>query len=319
MTKYSFNKTPVSIDRLTREVQHSPIIIALDHMDFTSPNLDIYFRDTLSETDETILNELVAAHSGLPLPDNTPFPVTTTNPKTPDGRDYIATNRIGPGFTLYPTGAGDNIANGTYGNGPDVLLTMAAPTQVFQMLNNWYVVGGHTVWEGANLDDYFNGWIVAPATTGITANGGGTGNHDKYAIPGTGGTAHMMIPNLNNTGAYDLNLAGTLTNCPTILSATPVPSAGGGGWYDFNSDTNVLTVNPSHNGNFNLYDFPINLFKLATRIRGTATNGGQIHLEATDVVGKLIFNSWQLKVTFTTTKESARLFIWLMTAAKKNI
>ena len=70
MTKYSFNKALVSIDRLTLEIQQSSIVTAVDHMDFTSPNLDVYFRATLSSPDETTLNSLVAAHSGLPLPQN---------------------------------------------------------------------------------------------------------------------------------------------------------------------------------------------------------------------------------------------------------
>jgi hypothetical protein len=319
MNSYQYTQA-VNPDRLTQDIQQSSIVTALDHIDTVGTSVTIWFKAALSSGDQTTLDAVVAATINSPLVNIVPALVETVAPKTPDNRDLVATNRIGPGYTLYPTGAGDNMSTGAYGTGPDLLLTQAAPTQNFQLLNNWYIVGGHANWEGASLDDMLNGWIVAPGTTGATGStGGNTGNVDKYAIPGTGGTLHMFIPNQTSTGAFNLNLAGTLANCPTVLQCTPVPSAGGGGWYDYDSDTNVLTVNPSMQGNFNLYDFPINLFKLCNRIRGTAVNGGQTNLEATDTVGKLLYNTWQLKVTLTTTNSSMRVALWLMAAAKKNL
>ena len=76
MTKYSYSKTPVAIDRLTQEVQQSAILTALDHMDYTSPNLDVYFKADLSVEDQAILDALVLVHGGLPLPVNTTQPVS---------------------------------------------------------------------------------------------------------------------------------------------------------------------------------------------------------------------------------------------------
>lgn len=67
MTSYNFTKTPVSIDRLTQEVQQSAIVTALDHMTTLGSALTVTFKATLSETDEDILNDLVDVHSGTPL------------------------------------------------------------------------------------------------------------------------------------------------------------------------------------------------------------------------------------------------------------
>lgn len=79
-TKYTYTistafSNGVAADRLTQEIQTSAIVIALDHIATSGDDCDIWFKDPLSGGDQTILNGLVAAHSGLALPDNTPQPV----------------------------------------------------------------------------------------------------------------------------------------------------------------------------------------------------------------------------------------------------
>lgn len=70
MTMYSYTKTPVSLDRLTQEIQQSSIVTALDHMVLFGAALDIYFKSTLSSEDETTLSSIVTAHDGTPLSEN---------------------------------------------------------------------------------------------------------------------------------------------------------------------------------------------------------------------------------------------------------
>lgn len=73
MYQYTISQFPnnkFSIDRLTREIQSSPIVIALDYINTTVSIVDIYFKDELSEIDEGILNNIIANHSGEPLPEN---------------------------------------------------------------------------------------------------------------------------------------------------------------------------------------------------------------------------------------------------------
>lgn len=80
MTTYSYTKTPCAIDRLTQEIQQSPIVTALDHMNLFGSALDILFKADLSDTDKSLLDALVAAHAGQPLPQNTVTPVTVQAP-----------------------------------------------------------------------------------------------------------------------------------------------------------------------------------------------------------------------------------------------
>lgn len=66
-TTYSYTKT-TDIPRLTQEIGTSSIVTALDHMNLTGTALSIIFKDILSTADNTTLDAVVAAHSGLPLP-----------------------------------------------------------------------------------------------------------------------------------------------------------------------------------------------------------------------------------------------------------
>lgn len=80
--QYQYTKSPVNLPRLELEIQESAIITALDHMNYSTPTLDVYFKADLSQGDETILDALVVAHSGEPLPDS--------NPTTSDGYPIFA-------------------------------------------------------------------------------------------------------------------------------------------------------------------------------------------------------------------------------------
>jgi hypothetical protein len=57
----------VATDRLTQEIQQSSIVTALDYINTNADACNIYFKAALSGTDQTTLNGIVAAHSGVPL------------------------------------------------------------------------------------------------------------------------------------------------------------------------------------------------------------------------------------------------------------
>lgn len=71
-TTYNFTKS-TDIPRLSKEIQDSSIVTIVDHMTLTGTSLAILFKDVLSQADETTLNGLITAHSGLPLPNPTPI------------------------------------------------------------------------------------------------------------------------------------------------------------------------------------------------------------------------------------------------------
>lgn len=65
---YSYEKTPVNIDRLTMEIKNSSMSVDAIAMNFFEGNLEIEFENTLSSSDEAVLDDLVTDHSGSPIP-----------------------------------------------------------------------------------------------------------------------------------------------------------------------------------------------------------------------------------------------------------
>ena len=64
---FSYTKSPVSVERLTSEIQNSDISVALNHISVFGDNLDVYFKDDLDPADIATLDALVAAHTGEPM------------------------------------------------------------------------------------------------------------------------------------------------------------------------------------------------------------------------------------------------------------
>lgn len=62
-----FPNGKVATDRLTEEIRASAIITALDAIVTSGDNCDVWFKDALSSGDETILDGIVAVHSGESL------------------------------------------------------------------------------------------------------------------------------------------------------------------------------------------------------------------------------------------------------------
>lgn len=318
MTKYSYSiasDTPnqmVSPSRLENEIKESAIVTAIDRIETAGDVIDVWMKAALSGGDETLLDGLVGAHSGEPLPD-TSLPVSLPDVKLEDGRLYVAQNRVPPGYTLYVTGEADNIATGGFGGGAQMKFDAANTVREFQLLSHSYAIGARAQWQGCSIDCYFKATLIAPACSGFT---NAAGDFDKVSL---GGGFNMFKPVTAGTGAWTGNLSDKLTSTQ-ILKATPVPVAGNVGWFDYNSDTNILTANMAQQGGYNLYDFPINLHAFARKVWGKAD--GETSLMVEGLVGKLLFNAWKIKIEFaleggTLSTEKAALFF--IAATQRNI
>jgi hypothetical protein len=75
-TKYGYTKSPVDIGRLSSEILAEPgITTTLLYCNFKGPNtLDIFFDSSLSESEETLLDAIVANHIGEPIPEEAILP-----------------------------------------------------------------------------------------------------------------------------------------------------------------------------------------------------------------------------------------------------
>lgn len=81
-----FPNGKVDSSRLTQEIQQSPIVTALDRIDTGGDTCNIWFKAALSLGDATLLDGLVAVHSGLPL---APSPVVAELTSPTNAKDKI--------------------------------------------------------------------------------------------------------------------------------------------------------------------------------------------------------------------------------------
>ena len=93
-TKYTylisaFPHQKVASNRLTLEIRDSVIVTALDYISTDDTGCDIWFKDGLTSEDKTLLDGIVAAHSGEPLPqpgfESDGTPIVSMKQKQPDG------------------------------------------------------------------------------------------------------------------------------------------------------------------------------------------------------------------------------------------
>lgn len=226
-------------------------------------------------------------------------------------------NRVPNGYSLYVTGASDNITTGDYGTGNKLKFDSTNPTRNFQLLEHYYAIGARVTWESCTIDNYFTATLIAPASTSPINQ---TGDYNKIeVIPSSG--LNIIIPTTPGTGSWDLDLTSKLTNT-NVLKSTPVPAPGNTGYFDYDSPTNTLTVNTLGTGGYNLYDFDINLHSFGRYVWASSANGSIAELDVSGLVGKMLYNSWKIKLEFhkdMSSLGSEQAAVTFITATKKNI
>jgi hypothetical protein len=73
-TKYVYQKE-MDISSLVIQIQASPIVTVLDHIDVTGNETDVWFKDVLSANDQTTLNTVVTNYTYITPPANPPTKV----------------------------------------------------------------------------------------------------------------------------------------------------------------------------------------------------------------------------------------------------
>jgi hypothetical protein len=162
---YQYIKSPIDIDRLTLEIQQSAIVIALSSVTVLGAQADIDFKAELSSGDKTILDGIVASHTGEPLPSAEPSvkisePVQVSempDPKPFAAPDYRTKLDGTPSITNIPAGQ-------------TVALDYVLPEER-------YVSGGTLIVKNAEFGDYVTaeirdvlGVIPAPYRAAICEN-----------------------------------------------------------------------------------------------------------------------------------------------------
>ena len=253
-----FPNHKVATDRLQQEIQSSAILIALERIDTLGDACDIWFKDSLSAGDETILDGIVAVHSGEPLPSSV-SPVTLTSPSghpitTPQDRLLVVNFPADFGANLWLTGRGDDVANSKRGDGTALSMTFAdvsRPTPEVQSLDIEFMeqvqlhdgqlfVGDPSTWD---VGDEWTFGVYIPETVATPA-------------PGNDGNCNLV-----DAGGFNVIVpaAGDGTHNVDLATAVPVPDASG--YWDYDYSTNVLTASESPGqAAFVLLDVPVQAY-----------------------------------------------------------
>ena len=299
--------------RLISEISGSAIVAAPDHIDTEGDVCDIWMKAALSEGDETLLDGLVAAHSGEPLTPGIET-VRLDGPETSDGKPIFLSCMFPGGVFLYPTGAGDHVANQTRGNGPAFKVECALTqeyTVEWQFIDWVYLGGGGVKWRDGEDGDWLSMTISAPASV-VVPNGTNTGNCN-LVDPGVG-QAILIVP-ANGNGAYDVDLD----------SAVPVPSSTEDeesvstptGFYEWsNPDTGkgVISVGTPEASNYNLFAVAIDMARFANRLQ--LVDAGMQDLTIPAIKPKKILPQWkfQVKVNHAAGTANFKAWWWVITA-----
>ena len=120
-TKYTYSiaddfpNSAVDSDKLKIEIQDSDITIAIDYINTSNDDCDIWFKDSLSTTDSTVtLPAVIAVHDGVPIP------TEDVSLRTDDGRLIVRADSRPIDFQTYYTMVGDDSTAGI-GMGKDIM------------------------------------------------------------------------------------------------------------------------------------------------------------------------------------------------------
>lgn len=255
-------------DRMMVDVQGSAIVTALYRIATAGDLVEIWFKAPLSAGDEVVLDAVVAAHSGLPLP---PDPtVITTEDLSPRGSPMVALNApieadgkpnfvpvpFTQGLYMFVTSRGDDLTGGvlTRGGGAQMKLTYgpaeSGPKEAVATFHETVELhDGHVDFDPADwgFDDEWSILLRIPATT-VEPSVGGTGNCNLAAAmalaPWDSGTVYSPGGMVTHGGVNYLCHTGHSNQEPPnaaywVNAANVVVPAAGDGAYDVDLDEAV--------------------------------------------------------------------------------
>ena len=301
-TKYTYSISTditaqkLASSRLVAEIGASSIITALDRIDQSGDGLDIWFKDVLSGGDETTLNGLVTAHSGVVLPDDfvqKMLAVTeggAVQPVAADNKPFVLPNSFPGEVILNFTGCSDKIDAPTERWGGALFGLQRAPngtdTFTVDMLDGIFLAGGHVSWEGGSWGSYVYFELVAPATTTKAPAVANQGNCDKVA---TGLGFNIIVPAAGD-GEFDLDV-------PIPVPANDNETYAQNGYWNYTDPwlgKGTITPNATPTAKYNLFDTELELAHMAKIHLAKAS--GERDLIAPAIKPKWILPQWKMKI-----------------------
>lgn len=309
-TEYAFTVSTSFVsgldeDALASEIRTSAIVTALDYISRSGDVCSVWFKATLSDTDVTLLNTLVAAHTGKPIAPAAML-VQIDGPREVDKRPVFTLTAGREGWKTWLTSFGDDVAAGPAGRGKGTPITIEFDgTETFPATKDVYfhfdtpieIHDGGLLWGGDgawSYKDFFSFAAEIPATVGTPT---GTGNANL--------TADGFIPATPGTGSHQIDLT----------TAAPIPQDGGG-WSVDDVTGVVYATPPGELSKCMLLPIPMEVIIIPGITMGAKMQAYNVDVYRTD----WLHPTWSLKVSATkTTPGAGWLSGWLFAFRPSNL
>jgi len=273
-TKYTYsiqNDFPnnlVNTSRLNNEIVASTITRALDYINTSADDCDIWFLDTLTAGDVTTLSGVVAAHDGTALP-TTAMPVSLSEEyRDKSGRLRIQETSRPLNTHTYFTGAGDDPTDVTDVGGGEFLnvchtisgaTTQSVTIDLNMIENETYIHEGYITWKNACCDSV--SFEVIPRTVNYTVSSGTYYNiYGGYlVVPAAGdGTANITSDITQPDG-------GLVYMADNDVGVTPT-AYWNADWNTTTKEFENIAAAPLGDGRYNMFTVAVVLSRFANRL-----------------------------------------------------
>ena len=287
-----FPNKKVDLPRFTKEIRESAIPIALDTVVIEDGDCVVTFKNDLTDEEVLLLEALVFAHSGAPLPASPTQVQLTGIPIQSDGSPYFSPCMFPTGVYLYITGADDSEV-------PFKAESEAAGdvSQDFSF-NDWVLIaGGGMIFQGAAIGDSATVVVFCPATP-VVLNPSNTGNCNVVS--------GVIVPAAGN-GAYDVNLA----NVNPVL--TPLHD----GYWDWNFPiTGKGTVVPGVPGAAGAHLIAADYSLIRFVNKAPMLGSGSLDFTIPAIEPKICLPHWKIRVTLHNGGHTGLKAVWHLTTAR---
>lgn len=235
--------------------------------------------------------------------------------RTSDGRMIVLPSTIRDDQEVQYTGCGDDLDNGIRMAGADFKMHYDAAGDydvTFRFIEWVDILGGVCQFSGANYGDYMHYAVSAPATVGEENEG--AGGYIKYPV---GDGMNIYIPHPTAEGDWDLDLEETINENVSVTKVVPIPDATKQGFFDWDSNTGLVTINETMAGGYNLFDFAIPLGRMINKcwILGT---GEENYLVPASYSAKRILPHWVHTVTLHRVGSGNIYTVWKLFMGRKS-
>jgi hypothetical protein len=273
---------------LGAEIRASAITTALDYIARSGDVCSIWFKASLSGGDVTLLNALIAAHTGVALPPEAML-VQIDGPREADKKPIVTMTPGRDGWKTWLTSFGDDKSQGPAGRGlGDMIAVEFSDTEnldrprtqscTFSFDTPAEMHDGQVNWGGPDgawsYKDFFSFSAIIPATTGANT---GAGNATLITVDG----APLFIPAVPGTGSHQIDLT---------TAACPIPKVGGG--WDVNEVTGEVFPGVG-GGKYMLAPYPLEVIVIPGVTMGAKMQEYDVDVYRTD----WIHQTWSLKLT----------------------